>query len=285
MKTKDKNGKKEKTTEECEHKNRSNRIAIMIIFGITILLLTAIAIITLVILLNKQHDEAIAKYDQAWSDYSEAQREFGYKFGVLLGEMGYSTDGSSKYDLDYSDQYEIGKLCAEKVGIYDEVYDNSYAVRDDNISEKDTTEIIKAADSLAGYAKKIKKAEDSINDCKEIGKNKKKEIDSEAERKEAEAKAKADEEAAKKKQEEEERIAREKYALTYDKFNNQIHEGMSLSAVKEVYAGFDDQCKVSAQSGGYVDYSCTSSYSSEYWAASFLFYNGILKTKAQSGLK
>lgn len=244
-----------------------------------------IAVIVFLIINDKQHKEAVTKYEDAWKTYAKAQNEFGYEFGAMLGEMGFSTDGSTEYNIDSSAQNDISTKCAQKVGIYDEVYNNPYAVEDKNISVKSTSDIQKATDSLTEFANKINEAKGSVEDCREIGEAKKKEIDDEIAKKEAEEKAKAEEEAAKQRQKEESEAAYKRNKLDYDKFNNQIREGMSLSAVKEVYGWFDNECKVSSQSGGYVIYSCSSTSSYNYWAASFTFYNNVLKSKAQTGLK
>lgn len=80
------------------------------------------------------------------------------------------------------------------------------------------------------------------------------------------------------------KAAYQKRILTYDKFTNVIKEGMSLDQVRDIYGDFDSQCKVSAQSGNYAIYSCSSSSSYDFWAASFTFYNGILNSKSQTGL-
>lgn len=253
--------------------------------GIGALCVIAIVAIVFLIIGNKQHEEAIAKYKDAWDAYAKAQNEFGYEFGAMLGEMGFSTDGSTPYDFDTAGQYDVSVKCARKVGIYDEVYNNPYAVEDEKISEKSTGEIQKAADSLIEYTEKINNAKGSVEECREIGEAKKKEIDDEIAKKEAEEKTKAEEEAEKQRQKEESEAAYKRNKLDYDKFTNQIYEGMSLSAMKEVYGWFDNECKISTQSGGYVIYSCSSSSSYNYWAASFTFYNNILKSKAQTGLK
>lgn len=244
-----------------------------------------VALIAFLIVNNKRHEEAVSKYNEAWSDYASAQNSFGYEFGAMLGEMGFSTDGSTKYDLNYSDQSDISEQCAKKVGIYDEVYNNPYAIQDNNITEKSTVDIETATKNIKEYTEKINAAKNSVTECKEIGEAKKKEIDDEIAKKEAEEKAKAEEEAAKKKQQEEAQAAYQRNKLTYEKFTNQIHEGMSLNAVKNVYGWFDSECKISSQSGGYVIYSCSSSSTYNYWAASFTFYNNTLKSKAQTGLE
>ena len=95
-----------------------------------------IAVIVFLIINDKQHKEAVTKYEDAWKTYAKAQNEFGYEFGAMLGEMGFSTDGSTEYNIDSSAQNDISTKCAQKVGIYDEVYNNPYAVEDKNISVK-----------------------------------------------------------------------------------------------------------------------------------------------------
>ena len=253
--------------------------------GIGVLCAMLMVAVVFLILNNKRHEEAIDKYKEAWDAYAKAQTEFGYEFGSILGEMGFSFDGSTIYSLGSSDQYDIATRCAEKVGIYDEIYNNPYAVEDEEISEKSTGDIQKAVDNLAEYTMKIDGAKESVEECREIGEAKKKEIDDNIAKKEAEEKAKAEEEAEKQRQEEEAEAAYKRNKLDYDKFANQIREGMSLRAVKDVYGWFDDECKVSSQSGGYVIYSCSSTSSYDFWAASFSFYNNILRSKAQTGLK
>ncbi len=244
-----------------------------------------IVAVVFIIINNKQHEDAVVKYKEAWDVYAKAQNDFGYEFGAMLGEMGFSTDGSTKYNLDYDSQNDISRKCAEKVGIYDAVYNNPYAVEDKNISDKSTAEIIKAIDSLTDFTSKINDAKNAVEQCKEIGEAKIKEIDDAIGKKEAEEKAKAEEEAEKQRQKEESEAAYRRNKLDYDKFTNQIYEGMSLNELKNVYGWFDNECKISAQSGSYVIYSCSSTLSSNYWAATFTFNNNILSSKAQTGLK
>ena len=277
-----------KNTEKAdEPKNEKKKIykdfRFWIAIGVTCIAL--VALIVFLIVDNRRHEEAVSEYSEAWSNYASAQNSFGYEFGALLGEMGFSTDGSTEYNLRYSDQSDISEQCAKKVGIYNEVYDNPYAVEDKNIAEKSTSDIKTAVKNIKEYTEKINAAKSSVTECKEIGEAKKKEIDDEIAKKEAEEKAKAEEEAAKNRQQEEAEAAYQRNKLTYEKFTNQINEGMSLNAVKDVYGWFDSECKISSQSGGYVIYSCSSSSTYNYWAASFTFYNNILKSKAQTGLK
>ena len=285
-KTKAKSAKEDikKTTEpKSEKKKFYKDFRFWIVIGIVCVAL--VILIVFLIINNKRHEEVVSEYSQAWSDYASAQNSFGYEFGAMLGEMGFSTDGSSKYDLSYSDQNDISEQCAKKVGIYNDVYDNPYAIEDKKIAEKSTADIETAVKNLKEYTEKINAAKSSVAGCKEIGEAKKKEIDDEIAKKEAEEKAKAEEEAAKKKQQEEAQAAYQRNKLTYEKFTNQINEGMSLNAVKDVYGWFDSECKISSQSGGYVLYSCSSSSTYDYWAVSFTFYNNVLKSKAQTGLK
>lgn len=231
---------------------------------------------------NKQHEEMAAKYAEVWDAYAKAQNDFGYEFGAILGEMGFTMDEDSIYYLDKNTQIELGKQCTRMLDIYKDIYDNPYAVEDDKIEQKNTSNIKNAIDSLTEYTERINKAKESVDQCKTVAQEKKDKIDAEIARKQAEA----EKEAAKKKQQEEAQAAYRKNILNYDKFNNELKEGMSLAAVKDVYGGFDSQCKVSSQSGGWVIYSCSpASYSSSYWSASFTFYNGVLKSKAQYGLK
>ncbi len=261
------------------YKNFKFWICIGIIF-IVLLVVTVILIID-----NKKHEEAIIEYRNTWDAYAKAQNEFGFEFGSMLGEMGFSTDESAPYNLDSADQYDVSVKCVRKVGIYDEVYNNPYAVKDEEISGKSTSDIQKAVNSLTEFTQKINNAKDRVWECGEIGETKKKEIDDEKIKKEAEEKAKADEEAEKQRQKEESEAEYRRNKLDYDKFTNQIYEGMSLSTMKEVYGWFDKECKISSQSGGYVIYSCSSGSSYDFWAASFTFYNNILRSKAQTGLK
>lgn len=232
---------------------------------------------------NKRHETATTKYEEAWDDYAEAQSSFGYLFGAMLGEMGFSTDGSTKYSLNYGEQESISRECARKVGIYNEVYNNPYAVKDEEIHEKDSAEIQRAVDGLAEFTEKINQAKSRVEECREIGEAKKKEIDDEAAQKEAEEKA----EAEKQRQKEEAAATYRRNKLDYDKFVSQIREGMTLDEMRNVYGRFDSECKISTQSGGWVIYSCSpaSASAANYWVASFTFYNGILKSKAQAGLE
>lgn len=233
-----------------------------------------------------QHEKAVSDYSKAWKAYGESQFSFGYAFGTILGEMGFSSNESNKYNLSSSIQNEMSRKCAQKVGIYDEIYNNPYAVEDKDIASKSTADIQAAIDNLEKFTSKINNAILSVSQCKEIGEAKKAEIDQELAKKAAEEKAKAEEEAAKKKQQQEEQEASAKKVLNYNKFTSQIKEGMSLSAIKNVYTGFDSQCKITSQSGGWVMYTCSpASYSSNYWTATFMFYNNTLQSKAQYGLK
>ena len=234
---------------------------------------------------NKRHQEVVSEYEEAWTNYATAQNTFGYDFGVILGEIGFSTDGSTKYSLNQSAQNEIFEECAKKVNVYDDVYNNPYAIKDTKIAEKSTADIEVAVKKLKEYTERINIAKKSVEECREVGEAKKKAIDDEIAQKEAEERAKAEEEATKKRQQEEAQAAYKRNKLTYDKFTNQIREGMSLNAVKDVYGWFDSECRITSQSGGYVIYTCSSSSYSDYWAASFTFYRNILKSKAQTGLK
>lgn len=279
-KAKKQNGRKSiKKTQKKLYKS----VKFWVILGVAFALLVVALVVT--VGSNDRRKETLDEYEEVWNNYASAQRDFGYEFGLILGEMGFSMDGSTKYDLNSSDQYSMSKQCAEKVGVYDEIYDNSYAVKDKDIASKNTADVRAAINILKEYTEKINNAKTLVEKCREVGQEKINKINEEIAKKEAEEKAKAEEEAAKKKQQEEAQAAYRKNVLNYEKFNNQIKEGMSLNAVKEVYGGFDSQCKVSSQSGGWTFYSCSPSYySSNYWVASFTFYNNILKSKSQTGL-
>lgn len=247
--------------------------------------LIAIVVVVALVLYNEQHKKAVARYTEAWENYANIQNEFGYDFGVMLAEMGFSMDGSTQYELDEDTIYELARECARKTSVYDEIYNNPFASEDKEISGKSLSHILTAVDTLTVNTEKIKEAKENVEQCKEIGQEKKDKIDKEKAEKEAEEKAKAEEEAEKARQKEEAQAAYRRNVLTYDKFNNQIKEGMSLNAVKEVYGWFDTQCKVASQSGSYVIYSCTpGAHTSDYWVASFTFYNNVLRSKAQTGL-
>ena len=131
---------------------------------------------------------------------------------------------------------------------------------------------------------KIKKATEDIKGCRGALKQYREEKDAEAKEKaKAEEEKKAKERAAEEeKKKTAERVA--KWDLTYDKFTNQIYEGMTLAQLKEVYGGFDSQCTLSTRSTNYEFYSCKVSTSS-YKTASFAFRNGKLTYKSQYGLK
>ena len=228
---------------------------------------------------SDRHNDAIAKYHSAWSDYSDAQYNFGYSFGAMLSELDFSVDGSTKYNLDETSKDELMRDCARETGAYYEIYDSPYAIEDTAVEERDTSDIELVANKLIEHTDKINKAKESLGQCREMAEEKKKEIDEELAEKEAEEKKQAEE---RKKAEDE----YNKNVLNYEKFTNKIKEGMSLEAVKNEYRWFDEECKISSQYAGWVYYSCSPTYySSNYWAAVFAFYNGVLKSKSQSGLK
>ena len=213
-----------------------------VIGAIGAVVMLAVITITVTVTTSKQHEKVMAEYIEVWDEYVKAQNDLGYQFGLLLSELGFSMDGTTKYNLDSNTQYELSKECTKKLGVYEDVFDNPYATKDTEIAKKSTSDIDMAVKSLRDYTDKITKAMTSVEQCKEVGEAKIKAIDEAVAKKEAEEKAKAEEEEAKKRRQEE--YARNK--LDYDKFNNQIREGMSLASVKNVYGGFDSQCKVSS---------------------------------------
>ena len=266
-------------------KKKNKKLIITICISGVAVVAVIIAVLVIIVGANKRHEEAVLKYREAWDNYTSAQYDYGYILGGLMGDLGFSSEEGAEYDANQLDYDELSRECSKKVGIYNEVFDGPYVVEDEKIAEKETDYILKAVEALNKNAETIRSAKEKVSDCREIGEAKKKEIDQAAVAKKAEEQKKADEEAEKKRQQEEAQKAYEKKVLNYDKFNNQIKEGMSLKTVKEIYGGFDEQCKVASQSGGWVIYSCSSeSYSSKIWSVSFSFYNGILKSKAQAGL-
>jgi len=268
-----------KQAQEKTKKNKNVKIIVIVSLGIAMFAAIVATIALLCVNAGDRHDDAVAKYHSAWSDYSGAQYNFGYSFGAMLSELDFSVDGSTKYNLDETSKDELMRDCARETGAYYEIFDSPYAVEDTAVEKKDTGDIELVTNKLVEHTDKINKAKESLEQCKEMAEAKKKEIDEEVAKKEAEEKKQAEE---RKKAEDE----YNKNVLDYEKFTKKIKEGMSLKAVKNVYRWFDEECKISSQSGGWVYYSCSpTSYSSDYWAAVFAFYNGVLKSKSQSGLK
>lgn len=75
-----------------------------------------------------------------------------------------------------------------------------------------------------------------------------------------------------------------KASMTYEKFTNQVYEGMTLQQLKEVWTSFDYDCEIFSQSGAYVSYSCDLSTTYNLKVLSFVFYNNRLEAKSQVGL-
>lgn len=159
-------------------------------------------------------------------------------------------------------------LCFESILETDAEYPDEVNSKT-NMSEIDT------------YQKRIDRTISKLNDvnentCKELYEEKINKIADDYLKQEAEKQAKNAKEA-------EEQQKWEASRLSLDKFNNQIRTGMSLAAIKKIFA-FDSKCELSSESSiaGYHSqmYTCKDASG----VATFLFQNNILQSKSQFGL-
>ena len=226
-----------------------------------------------------RRDDAVRRYE----DIAETSNELYEKFGEALGEIAVN----KSYDLrDWTNDELSGIFtsCIDKYGSDGKAIYNYFVYDDIGSTDFTTKEISQKISEIEDNMAVIRSVMADTSKCTEALDEKVAAKRAEEERKAAEEAKKAAEEAAKQAEaaERAERLA--KYDLTYDKFVNQIYEGMSLDELREVYTGFDNQCTISTSSSSYVFYSCKIS-SSPYKTASFSFRNNILTYKSQYGLK
>lgn len=272
---KQKTQSKTKNLKKSQKKSKNNKNLIIISIVASITLLAIIIVVTAILIErnNQAHrNEKALEYETTANTMSETYTKFGESIGKIISEKGYTTENWTDKEINDAFISCIDKYNHDGRAIF------NYYVSENIASTKATTkEIEDKISEMKQYIDIINSIASDPDRCAQTFI----EIAEEKLAKAAAEKAAAEKEAAKKAARAE---AAAKYELTYEKFINQIHEGMTKNKLREIYTGFDNQCTISTSSYNYEFYSCKlSSY--QYKTASFAFRNNILTYKSQYGLK
>ncbi len=253
-----------------------HRIIALSIGGIVLI---AGAIWVAIVLDNSQKqatlEEAKAESEAIYKESESLSESFGVKLADLSKKHNFPSEAATEDDSE-----RLFALCLNTFG-----YEDYSLGAPEPDAEEGTldyyNDLIEAYKQMRdAYAYMNENVERCENDIKTVIAEINTRVAEEKAAKEAEAKKAAEEEAKKKAEAE----AAAKRVMTYDKFTDQLYEGMTLTQLKAVWTGFDDYCKISTTSGGWVIYSCQIGSGSYVDILSLTFYYDKLQSKAQYGL-